>query len=272
MAFDYDDFLPNPLKRRQLFDLIKQMDESGLEAFFSRQKLRQFVFKSLNSSPKSLSLNKQHWERRWLRIKAVTAHQPNSVLGEILLNGSEKVVAFTLKYFYISAEVVNKLQIGLYCAVERLARVGRLSLLGRLASSKNPELSGKVHFRPGSFRRTWSTIFAAIEVGNVEYLQSAIALAHPGQLNLRGDQGITALGLAVMKDKAELVKVLLKAEAKVDEPSWRDETALCLALQMGVSRLVIQELIQAGANFNGRDLTGNSIFDQLFLTEYVNTN
>jgi len=269
MAFDYDDFLPNPLKRRQLLDLVKQMDECGLNTFFCRQKLRKYVLKPSQKSP---SLNKENWERLWLKIKAVTAHQPNSVLGEILLNGSEKVVDFTLKYFCVSAGVVNELQIGHYCAVELLARVGRLSLLGRLASDKNLELSGKIHFRPGSFRRIWSTIFAAIEVENVEYLQSAIALAHPGQLNLRGDQGITALALATMKDKVELVKVLLRAKAEVDEPSWGDETALCLALQMGVSRLVIQELIQAGANFNGRDLTGNSIFDQLFLTEYVNTN
>jgi len=239
------------------------MDRSGLEAFFGQQKLRQYVFKPLKSYPISTSFQKEQWERRWLRIKTVTAHQPNSVLGEILLKGSEKVVEFTLKYFYVTAEVVNKLQIGLYCAVERLAREGRLSLLGRLASGEKPELSGKVHFRSGSFKRIWSTIFAAIEVENVEYLKSAIACAHPGQLNLRGDQGITALGLAVMKDKVELVKVLLGAEAKVDEPSWGNETALCLALQMGVSRLVIQELIQAGARVNGRDLTGNSIFGQL---------
>lgn len=66
-----------------------------------------------------------------------------------------------------------------------------------------------------------------------------------------------------MNDRVELVQILLQASARIDQPSWGDETALCLALQFGVSCGVIHELIKAGANVNGRDLTGNSIDAQL---------
>lgn len=263
IAFHYDDFLPNPRKRRRLLNLIKQKDKSVLEAYFSKQKMLQYVWGPSTSSAVSPSWSQmKRWERQWLRLQAVTAHQPNSVLGEILIEGNEEVLEFTLQYFHISAEIVNKLKIGIYYAVERLARIGRLSLLKRLVGGRF-ELSGKVHFRAGSFERIWSAIFAAIEADKVEYLKAAIAVGQGKQLHVRGYQGITALGLAVMKNKAELVKVLLVARARVDEPSWGDETALCLALQMGVSRGVIQELIQAGASVNGSDLTGNSIRDQL---------
>jgi hypothetical protein len=263
LAFDYDDFMPNPQKRRRLLHLVKQMNINLLDDFFNGHQLKKYAWGPLMKSEVSLSwMQMNHCERRWCRQRAVTAHQPNSVLGQILVEGHEDVLKFTIQYFSICAEVVNKLKIGMYYAVESLARVGRLSLLRRVVSGRL-ELCGKVHFRPGSFQRVWSTVFAAIEVDNVEYLQAAIAVGQGKQVNIRGHRGITALGLAVMKDKVELVQVLLKAQAKVDQLSWGDETALCLGLQIGVSPEVIRKLIQAGANVNGQDSTGNSIRDQI---------
>jgi len=263
LAFDYDDFLPNPHKRRKLLSLVKKMNKSGLEIYFSEQQMLQYVWgPKASTTVKPVWSDMKKWKKLWVKVRAVTSHQPNSVLGQILVEGDSEVVEFTLQYFHISAEIVNKLKIGIYCAVEMLARIGRLSLLERLLSDRL-ELYGKVHFRTGSFERVWSTIFAAIEADNVEYLKAAIAVGQGKQLHVRGDQGITALGLAVMKDRIELVKVLLGARAKVNEHSWCDETALCLALQMGISSEVIQELVLAGACVEGCDLTGNRILHQL---------
>jgi len=204
-----------------------------------------------------------------LRVKAVTSHQPNSVLGQILVEGEDALVRFALKYFSITAEIVNNLMIGFSTAVEKLARVGRLYFVSCLVRGKL-KLSGSVLFHPGaSFKRIWSAVFAAIEVGNVEYLQAALALNKSNQLTMKDDRGITALGLAVIKNKVRLVRVLLKACANVDQPSWGDETVLSLALQFGASREVVEELIQAGAQRNGRDLTKRSIEEELKAKEII---
>jgi len=42
ISFDWDDFLPNPQKRRTLLTLIKQMDESCLDAYFGKEKIQQY--------------------------------------------------------------------------------------------------------------------------------------------------------------------------------------------------------------------------------------
>jgi len=186
----------------------------------------------------------------------------NSVLGEILVEADLSVVKFTLNYFSIDAQVINELKIGNNYAVEVLARCGRLLMVSRLVSGKL-RVCGTVLFRKDSFERIWSAIFAAIEVDNVKYLREAIAVGKQSHLKIQGERGITALGLSVMKNRLDLVKELLKACAIVDQKSWGGETALCLALHFDASAEIIQELINAGANVNGRDLTGNSIRDQL---------
>ena len=92
-------------------------------------------------------------DRRWLKVKAVTAHQPNSVLGSILLDGDEHLIKFILRYFEITAAELNQLQVGTYCAVELLARVGRLSFVSGLIDGKLT-LAGKVFFiKKLSFQR-----------------------------------------------------------------------------------------------------------------------
>jgi hypothetical protein len=186
----------------------------------------------------------------------------NCVLGEILLEGHEAVVKFTLSYFSVNAELVNELKIGTYTVVELLARVGRLAMVNRLIHGKL-KLCGNVLFREDSFERVWSAVFAAVESDNAKYLQEAVALGTKSLLHIRGERGITALGLSVMNNQLELVKVLLKAYVNVDQPSWCDETAICLALHTDASTEVIRELVKAGANISGKDSTGNSISDQL---------
>lgn len=265
-AFDYDDFLPNPRKRRTLFTLVKEMKKRPLDGYFEKQVLHQCSLGPSNPFKKPASSRKPTnvWEKKWLRLQAVTSHQPNSVLGEILLSGGESVVKFTIEYFSIYAEVINQLKIGRYCACELLARTGRLSLISRHVKGRL-KLSGEVSFRPGGFERVWSTVFAAIEVDSVEYLRAAINIDDGALqlLHLRGYRGVTPLGLAVMKNKFKLVTVLLEARANVNQPSWGDETALCLALQIGVSREIIEELIKASAKVIGNDLTGNAIGERL---------
>jgi len=265
MAFDLDDFLPNPKKRRVLFDLIKLMDRKALDKHFSKQKLIKYTRGSLITIKKnSLAWKKaRKWEKRWLKLKAVTSHQPNTILGQVLLEEDEIVIKFTLKYFSIDAKIVNQLKIGIYYAVEMLARVGRLLFVSSLVQGRL-KLSGEVLFLRNSFRRVWSAVFAAIEVNNVKSLGDALALDEVGRLlHLRGECGITPLGLSVLNDQPELVQVLLDALAMVDQPSWGDETALGLALQFSVSTAVVKKLIQAGAKLDGQDLTGNSIRAQL---------
>jgi len=265
MAFDLDDFLPNPRKRRVLFDLIKLMDKKALDAYFRKQKLMKYTRGSFTPPTKHSVLWKKtkKWETCWLKLKAVTSHQPNSILGQILLEEEELVIQFTLKYFSIDAKIVDQLKIGIYYAVEMLARVGRLSLVGSLVQGKL-KLSGEVHFRRNSFHRVWSAVFAAIEVNNVNSLRAALALDKEGSLlDMRGERGITPLGLSVINDQPELVQVLLEALAMVDQPSWGDETALGLALQFSVSTTVVKKLIEARAKLDGQDLTGNSIQAQL---------
>jgi len=186
----------------------------------------------------------------------------NSVLGEILVEGHESVVGFTLNYFVVDAKMINELKIGTCYATEMLARVGRLTMVSDLIRGKL-KLSGLVLFHENSFERVWSAVFAAVEVGNVKSLKEAVSLSTKNNLHIRGERGITALGLSVMKNRLDLVKVLVEACVDVDQPSWADETALCLALQFGASSEVIQELIHAGAATTGRDSTGNSIRDQL---------
>lgn len=269
LSFDIDDFLPNPGKRRSLFDILHRMNKSELDAFFAKYKVAKHSLGASNSSEDCLKTAKSMslWEKRWLRVKAITAHQPNSVLGQILVEANEALVKFTLQYFAITAKIVNQLQIGCYNAVEQIARVGRLPLLSSLLCGKL-KLQGKVLFSMGaSFKRSWSVVFAAIEVDNVEYLKMALKSDDKGNLlTLRDDRGVTALGLAVMMNKVELVHVLLKARAEVDQPSWGEETALCLALQFGASRVIVDELIKAEAKTTGVDLTGTSIREQL---EYI---
>jgi len=63
------------------------------------------------------------------------------------------------------------------------------------------------------------------------------------------------------------VRVLLEACAEVNQPSWGEETALCLALQFGISREIVEELIKAGAKTTGVDLTGTNIRKQLEVSE-----
>jgi len=266
IAFDWEDFLPNPKKRRELFHLVKKMDIKALDTYFMKQRLGLRKWNSHNPSCPLLIKKIKDWENRWLKLKAVTSHQPNSVLGHILLEEDETVVKFTLQYFEISARTINKLKVGIYTTnhvVESLARVGRFSLVSRLVAGRL-ELFGKVPFHSQSFKRVWSVAFAAIEINDANSLRTAIALDQgSNQLHIRGYRGITALGLAVMNDRAELVQLLLNASAMVDQPSWGDETALGLALQLGVSCEVIEELIKAGAKVNGNDLTGNNIKDSL---------
>jgi len=266
MAFEWEDFLPNPVKRRELFHLVKLMDTNALDTFFKKQRHGLKISNAHNPSCPLLAKKIRDWENRWLKLKAVTSHQPNSVLGQILLEEEETVVKFTLQYFNISCKTINKLKVGIYTTyhvVESLARVGRLSLVSQLVDGRL-ELFGKIPFRRHSFKRVWSVAFAAIEVNDVNSLLTAIALdKSSNQLHMRGYRGVTALGLAVMNDRAELVQLLLNASAMVDQPSWGDETALGLALQLGVSCEVIKELIKAGAKLNGNDLTGNNIKNAL---------
>merc|ERR1719317_307282 len=106
------------------------MDISLLEAFFNEQQLRKYVWGPSKKSETCLSWKQMnYWEKLWFRQRAITAHQPNSILGQILIEGDENLLRFALPYFSICAKVVNKLKIGVHYAVERLARVGRLSLL-----------------------------------------------------------------------------------------------------------------------------------------------
>jgi len=186
----------------------------------------------------------------------------NSVLGEILVDGHESVVKFTLNHFVVGAMIINELKIGTHCVAEMLARVGRLTMVSSLIQGKL-KLSGHVLFHENSFERVWSAVFAAVEVGNVKSLREAVTLSTKNNLHIRGERGITALGLSVIKNRLDLVKVLVEASAAVDQPSWVDETALCLALHFGASTEVIQELINAGAATTGKDTTGKSIRDQL---------
>lgn len=265
LGFECDDFLPNPKKRRMLYNLVVHMDTSALDTYFSKKKLLQYtlgtktcfglsIFTQNSSNPR---------ENQWVKVQAATAHQPNSILGQILVEGKENLVKFTLQYFTITAEIVNQLVIGYDPAVEKLARVGRLQLISSLVPGILKPF-GSVFFHPGvSFKRIWSAVFAAIEADNVKYLKAAIALDKSKQLNLRDDRGITALGLSVLKNNVELVRVLLRARAKVDQPSWGNETALGLALQVGDSNGIIRELVQAGAKVTGRDLTGKSLKEQI---------
>lgn len=271
MGFDCDDFLPNPRKRRVLFCLVKQMSKSLLDSYFSEKDLWQYNWgKSTISLLSDLGEDERSSKtNRWLRVQAITSHQPNSVLGQILVEGEAALVIFVLQYFSINAEILNKLTIGFYPAVEKLARVGRLNLISSLVRGKL-KLSGSVLFHPGAaFKRIWSAVFAAIEAGNVEYLKAALALNKSNELTIRDDRGMTALGLAVIKNKVELVRLLLTARAMVDQPSWGDETVLCLALQFEASREVVEELIQAGAQVSGRDMTGQSIKEELKVKEII---
>jgi len=266
MKFSGDDFLPNPQKRRDLFDLVQKSDSKLLDAHFNEQE----VHKKTWDESTSASTRRLNWpkmgsiDRRWLKVKAITAHQPNSVLGSILLDGDEHLIKFILKYFEITAAELNQLQVGTYCAVELLARVGRLSFVRGLIDGKLT-LAGKVFFsKKLSFQRVWSVVFAALDADNVEYLRAAIALDKKGKLlNLRAHRGVTALGTAVMNNKIEHVRVLVEARADVNQSSWGDESVLCLGLQFGVSQEIIKELVQAGAKVTGNDLTGKSIGSQL---------
>lgn len=267
MAFNADDFLPNPRQRRELFHLVKKMDKIGLQAYFSNKKTIWNMLGPIDGRKWSGSaINKsrlQSWENRYVKLKAVTSHQPNSVLGQILLEENIAVIKFTLQYFSICAMAINQLKIGTCHAVEMLARAGRLALVNSLIVG-TLKLSGKVHFRPQSFKRVWSAAFAAIEVNNINSLLTAVALDKRGTLlRIRGEQGITALGLAVINNRVELVAVLLEASANVNQPSWGDETPLGLALNFQVSSEIIKNLIKTGANVNGHDLTGNSLRDKL---------
>ena len=266
MEFNGDDFLPNPQKRRDLFDLVKKSDSELLDNYFNKQKVYKYTWGKSKSACKCLLSGKEMGvlDRRWLKVKAITAHQPNTILGSILVDGDLHLIKFTLEYFEITANELNQLQVGRYCAVEHLARIGRLSFVSRLVHGKL-KLAGKVYFsRKLIFQRVWSVVFAALDVDNLEYLRAAILLDKKGKiLHLRAHRGLTALGTAVMKNKFEQVRVLVEARADVNQPSWGDESVLCLGLQFGVSLEIIDALVKAGAKVTGNDLTGNSIVSQL---------
>jgi len=265
MAFDGDDFLPNPRQRRELFRLVKMMNVNCLEAYFDGHNMIKHTFGHSDLKAKffpDIKNKIRDSENRWIKLKAVTSHQPNSVLGQILLEEDDVVIKFTLNYFSISAETINQLKIGSRHAVEMLIRSRRLSLVRPFIAGRLKAF-GKVYFRPQSFVRVWSAAFAAIEENNKNSLLAAIALDKGTQLHIRGERGITALGLAVINDRAQFVAILLDASANVNQPSWGDETPLGLALNFGVSREIIQKLIKAGAKVNRKDLTGTAIEDQL---------
>lgn len=266
MPFSGDEFLPNPQKRRDLFNLIKKRESDLLDAHFNEQTVvkkswgNENYVKKIELVGKSMS----SLDLRWLKVKAITAHQPNSILGSILTEENKHLIEFTLKYFTISASELNHLQVGRCWVVEHLARNGRLSFVSHLVQGEF-KLAGDVWFNgKQSFQRTWSVVFAAVELDNVEYLKDAIANDQKGKLlNLRAHRGVTALGVAVMGNKIEHVSILIDAQADVNQLSWGDETVLCLGLQFGASLEIIQKLVQAGADISGKDLTGNCIRSQL---------
>lgn len=79
--------------------------------------------------------------------------------------------------------------------------------------------------------------------------------------NIRGRNGLTALGFAASLGNLEMVRLLINAGADVKIAYYRGATPLILASREGISPEVIRTLIEAGADVNATDDTGMTALD-----------
>jgi len=245
-----DDFLPNPPIRQLMLRWIKE----AAHALQFQYELDIYLERLNGGCGKD--------ERKIILQKIITAHSPNSLLGEVLQEGRLKLVCFVLEKFCVDKKVLNGIRIGSNFShpTEVLIQNRRTRILAYLVKKHGLQISGKIMSFCGKWSRHFSAVLSALEIRNpmiLRFLLIAIPIQTLGSIFAFPDElGRTPLSLAVIEDKPELVKMLLKVRAPVNQCGWRGDTALAIGMQMGISDSVLIILLEARANVDTTDSTG----------------
>lgn len=109
---------------------------------------------------------------------------------------------------------------------------------------------------PGEERKPYAEpLFEAIAVGDLTALKKLIA--EGADVNIKGENGATALAFAAQYNDLEMVEILLKAGANPNseiEGSWSP----LIAAASGYCSKVTETLIKAGANVNAKTSNGDT--------------
>ncbi|MET0536257.1 MAG: ankyrin repeat domain-containing protein [Steroidobacter sp.] len=108
-------------------------------------------------------------------------------------------------------------------------------------------------------------LHAAAWNGDVAQIESLIAGG--ADVNSTSSFGTTPLHSAAVRNQLQAVKALLQRGARVDARDGLGRTPLFAALQLGVSRPVIEALLDAGASADAKDNSGKTPVDVAWTDE-----
>jgi len=270
----FDDFLPNPPIRNSLYDQIMNHDHSSWKALVRSEEIVEHSDIYLDILRQQPCRKK---ELKMLLQRIITAHHPNSILGQILKEGRFQKLQFVLKQFHVDKMLINDIRIGSnYChPTEILIQYRQVPLLSYLVKKRKLMLSGKIKSFDRKRYRHFSAVLSAIELGDPQILCCLIkavpSISFGRMLWFPDEVGRSPLSLAVVKDKPDIVKALLDAKTPVNQRGWGGDTALAIGMQLGTSDAVLTMLLNAGADVNTRDSTGvaprsREVFDRLRIT------
>jgi len=254
----FDDFLPNPAIRELVYDQIVNSNVPSVNKIIlavDQAKQSDIYFERLQRN-----CGKQEWKLIVQRI--ITAHCPNSILGQLLKEGRTKKIRFVLKHFCVDKKILNGISIGpnYLHPTEILIQNRHSKLLSWLVKKHKLILFGKKLSFGGKWCRHFSAVLSALEVGDPLILQDLKTVAPTDSfevmLSFPDEQGRTPLSLAVVNQRAEYVETLLEVKASVDQSSWGGDTALAIGYQFGICQSIMKMLLEAGANIDRRDSTG----------------
>lgn len=262
----FDDFLPNPAIRELVYDQIVNSNAPTVnEIILAVDKAKQsdIYFERLQRTCGS-----EEWKLIVQRI--ITAHCPNSILGQLLKEGRSKKIRFVLKHFCVDKNILNRIAIGpnYLHPTEILIRNRHSKLISWFLKKRKLNLFGKRLSFGGKWCRHFSAVLSALEIGDLSILKYLRKVAPTDSfevmLSFPDEQGRTPLSLAVANQRADFVKYLLEVKASVDQSSWGGDTALAIGYQFGICQSIMKMLLEAGANIDRRDSTGVAPKDREF--------
>ena len=109
---------------------------------------------------------------------------------------------------------------------------------------------------PMSKQETESLFLAVVKRGDLKNAQ--ILVANGANVNAKNQFGNSALYLAAMTGKADLVQFLLKKGARANQPNRNGRSALDAAANLGHAP-VVRILLGKGANANAKDINGVTV-------------
>ena len=152
----------------------------------------------------------------------------------------------------------------------RLRRVALPLVIGCLTIVPAMWVVSIVATRPSPGSAETSPLFAAVVAGDITSVRAELQSENSGRDTLDSLSGSSPLCTAVFLGRTDIVKLLLDANADVNQPNRDMATPLHIAVFMGRSKEAAL-LLEAGANVDARDGTGATP-QELLNTDFGTTN